>query len=357
MTRALKGLPVRAALLTSRVPAKERKKILEAAATGEIDVVVGTHALLEGDVRFARLRLAVIDEQHRFGVRQRATLRQKSQLIDLLVMTATPIPRTLALALYGDLDASTLDEMPPGRERARTFLSSEARALGAVRTAATQGRQAFVVYPVIEDSGNLEIQSAKTEFKRLGQTALAGLRLGLIHGALAGKQKAQVMQDFAQGKLDALIATQVIEVGIDVPNATVMVVQNADRFGLASLHQLRGRIGRGQAPAECHLVGEPKSEQARQRLEIMTATHDGFKIGEEDLKLRGPGEFLGTAQHGELSLRVADLTRDAELLGWARQDAEELLAADEKLLSSRNAALRERLIALYQRQWDWIDLA
>ncbi len=357
LSRALKGLPVRAAVLTSRVPARERKSLVAAAAAGELDVVVGTHALLEGDVTFPRLRLAVIDEQHRFGVRQRATLRQKSELLDLLIMTATPIPRTLALALYGELDTSTIDEMPPGKARARTLQAAEAQALDAVRRAAGLGRQAFIVYPVIEEGGPADLQSAKVEHARLSETELRGLRVGLIHGALPGRQKAAVMSQFAQGRLDVLVATQVIEVGIDVPNATVMVIQNADRFGLASLHQLRGRIGRGSAEAECYLVGEARSPQARQRLDIMTATHDGFRIGEEDLKLRGPGEFVGTAQHGELSLRVADLARDAALLAQARQDAEELLAGDARLQAPELRALRGRLVSLYQRQWNWIDLA
>ncbi len=357
LDRFLKGLPVKVASLTSRVPKKEREKTLKAVQAGEVDILVGTHALLESAIGFPKLRLAVIDEQHRFGVRQRTTLRQKGNLIDLLVMTATPIPRTLALSLYGDLEASTIDEMPPGRTPIRTFFSPEAAALEAVRREVAAGRQAYVVYPIIEESANQDLQSAKAEHERLRTTVFNGTEVGLIHGALSGKAKSAVMADFASGKIKILVATQVIEVGIDVPNATVMVIQNADRFGLASLHQLRGRIGRGAADSCCHLVADPRTEQARARLDIMTATSDGFKIGEEDLKLRGPGELLGTAQSGELALAVADLFKDAELLGFARADADELLAADPKLRAPGHRAARERLIALYQKRWNWIDLA
>ncbi|PIR17884.1 MAG: ATP-dependent DNA helicase RecG [Elusimicrobia bacterium CG11_big_fil_rev_8_21_14_0_20_64_6] len=357
LDRFLKGLPVKVASLTSRVPKKEREKILAAVHAGEIDILVGTHALLEGGVGFPKLRIAVIDEQHRFGVRQRTTLRQKGNLIDLLVMTATPIPRTLALSLYGDLEASTIDEMPPGRTPIKTFFSPEDEAFDAVRREVSAGRQAYIVYPIIEESSTQDLQSAKAEFERLKTTVFPGLEIALIHGAMSGKAKSAVMKEFSDGKAKILVATQVIEVGIDVPNATVMVIQNADRFGLASLHQLRGRIGRGAAESYCHLVADPRTEQARARLDIMTATSDGFKIGEEDLKLRGPGELLGTAQSGELALAVADLFKDAELLGFARADADGLLAADPKLLAPGHKLLRERLIALYQSRWNWIDLA
>jgi len=357
LDRFLAGLPVRVASLTSRVPKKERAKVLERIAAGEIDIVVGTHAVLEEDVRFKSLRLAIVDEQHRFGVRQRTTLRQKGALIDLLVMTATPIPRTLALALYGDLEVSTIDEMPPGRTPIKTALTAEAEAFAAVRREVAAGRQAYVVYPIIEESARLDLQSAKAEFERLSKDVFPDLEVALIHGAMPGKAKTKIMDEFARGRRQVLVATPVIEVGIDVPNATVMVIQNADRFGLASLHQLRGRIGRGAAESTCFLVADPKTPQARTRLETMAATADGFRIGEEDLKLRGPGELLGTAQSGELSLQVADLFKDAELLGFARADADETLAADPKLLAPAHALLRRRLLALYQSRWNWIDLA
>ena len=355
--RFLKGLPVKIALLTSRVPKKEREKLLEKIAAGEIDIVVGTHAVLEEDVRFKNLKLAVIDEQHRFGVRQRTTLRQKGSLIDLLVMTATPIPRTLALALYGDLEVSTIDEMPPGRTPIKTALAPEAEAFDAIRREAAQGQQAYVVYPIIEESARLDLQSAKAEYERLRTEVFPGLKVALIHGAMPGKAKTKVMDEFARGEWQVLVATPVIEVGIDVPNSTVMVIQNADRFGLASLHQLRGRIGRGAQESSCFLVANPKTDQARTRLDTMTATADGFRIGEEDLKLRGPGELLGTAQSGELSLQVADLFKDAELLAFARTDADEVLGADPKLLKPEHALLKRRLLGLYQSRWNWIDLA
>ncbi|MDX6769519.1 MAG: ATP-dependent DNA helicase RecG [Elusimicrobiota bacterium] len=357
LDRFLKGLGVRVASLTSRLPKKEREAVLSAVRKGEVDILVGTHALLEEDVGFPRLRLAVIDEQHRFGVRQRTTLRQKGSLIDLLVMTATPIPRTLALALYGDLEVSTLDEMPPGKVTPSTAFTPEAEAFDAVREEVAKGRQAYVVYPIIEESARLDLSAAKAEFERLKTGVFRDLRVGLIHGGMPGKAKSKVMAEFAAGELQVLVATPVIEVGIDVPNATVMVIADADRFGLASLHQLRGRIGRGAAASYCFLVADPKTPQARRRIETMVATADGFRIGEEDLKLRGPGELLGTAQHGELTLKVADILKDGELLAAAKADAEELIGADARLSRPDHALLRARLLALYQKQWNWIDLA
>ena len=357
LDRVLEGLPVRVASLTSRASKKERAAILDKIAEGQVDIVVGTHALLEEDVRFKSLRLAVIDEQHRFGVRQRTTLRQKGNLIDLLVMTATPIPRTLALALYGDLEVSTIDEMPPGRTPIKTVLAPEADAFAAARAAVAAGHQAYVVYPIIDESSRLDLQAAKAEYERLCAVVFPDLKVALIHGAMPPRTKNAVMDEFARGKWQILVATSVIEVGIDVPNATVMVIQNADRFGLASLHQLRGRIGRSAAESSCLLVADPKTPQARARLDTMVATSDGFRIGEEDLRLRGPGELLGTEQSGELSLRVADLFKDAELLADARADADELLSADAKLLKPEHALLKRRLLALYQSRWNWIDLA
>jgi ATP-dependent DNA helicase RecG len=272
-------------------------------------------------------------------------------------MTATPIPRTLALALYGDLEVSTIDEMPPGRTPIKTALTPEAEAFSAIKNEAALGRQAYVVYPIIEESASLDLQSAKAEYERLRTEIFPNLKVALIHGAMPGKAKNKVMDEFARGEWQVLVATPVIEVGIDVPNSTVMVIQNADRFGLASLHQLRGRIGRGAQESSCFLVANAKTEQAGTRLETMTATADGFRIGEEDLKLRGPGELLGTAQSGELSLQVADLFKDAELLAFARADADEILGGDPKLLKAEHALLKRRLLGLYQSRWNWIDLA
>ena len=357
LAKFLAGMDVRTALLTSRVPKREREKVLAEAAAGKVDIVLGTHALLEGDVQFKHLRLVVIDEQHRFGVRQRTTLRQKGPPMDMLIMTATPIPRTLALALYGDLHVSTLDEMPPGRAPVRTARAGDAEAFEIVRREVAKGRQAYVVYPIIEESSRLDLKAAEAEFARLRGSEFAGLRVELVHGQLPGRRKAQVMETFASGGLDVLVATPVIEVGVDVPNATVMVVQNADRFGLASLHQLRGRIGRGGHESFCLLVADPKTPEANRRIASLCETNDGFRIAEEDLKLRGPGEVLGTAQHGDLTLRLANLLSDADLLAQSREDAEELLAADPSLMQAEHIALRERLLALYQRRWHAIDLA
>ncbi|MEK7656650.1 MAG: ATP-dependent DNA helicase RecG [Elusimicrobiota bacterium] len=355
--RFLHGMGVRFALLSSRVPPKQRQKTLEAARAGELDIVVGTHALLEGDVTFPRLRLAVIDEQHRFGVRQRTTLRRKGPPMDLLLMTATPIPRTLALALYGDLDVSTIDEMPPGRRPASTAHVSETQAFETVRREAAAGHQSNVVYPIIEESASLDHKAAIAEHERLRAQAFPGLRVGLVHGRMPGKKKVAVMEEFSKGLLDVLVATPVIEVGVDVPNAAVMVVQNADRFGLASLHQLRGRIGRGKDASFCCLVASPNTDQARKRLSILCETSDGFRIGEEDLKIRGPGDALGTAQHGDLTLKAADLFKDADLLAAAKEDAEALLAVDPDLTRPEHHALRERLALQYQERWHSIDLA
>ncbi|TPW21403.1 MAG: ATP-dependent DNA helicase RecG, partial [Elusimicrobia bacterium] len=355
--RFLAGLPVRFELLTSGVPKARRERIRRQLEAGELDLVVGTHALLEGGVKFKNLALAVIDEQHRFGVRQRTTLRQKGAALDLLLMTATPIPRTLALALYGDLDVSTLDEMPPGRASVHTEHALEERALEAVRRAAAAGRQAYVVYPIINESARLDLKAAVAEYERLKTGAFAGLKTALVHGRMPSAKKVAAMEDFAAGHTDVLVATPVVEVGVDVANASVMVIQNADRFGLAGLHQLRGRIGRGAHPGQCFLVSEPRTDTARRRLQVVCETTDGFRIGEEDLKLRGPGEALGTAQHGELGFEAADLAKDADLLDAARSDAEALINEDPDLVKPENSGLRGRLVARYRDRWQSIDLA
>jgi len=356
-TQFLKGLPVRMALLSSRIAAKERRQTLERVRAGEADIVIGTHALLEGDVIFKKLRLAVIDEQHRFGVRQRATLRRKGPPMDLLLMTATPIPRTLSLALYGDLDVSTVDEMPPGRHYPATSHVPESEAFAAARLEAAAGRQVYVVYPIIEESAKLDLKAALLEYERIKSKVFPDMRVALVHGRMPSKKKVAVMEEFARGGWDVLVATPVIEVGVDVPNATVMIVQNAERFGLASLHQLRGRIGRGVAQSRCFLVAEPSSPAARHRIETLCATSDGFRISEEDLKLRGPGDILGVEQHGDLSLASADIFRDADLLAGAREDAEELLRDDPRLLAPENRPLGQMLFRRYQKNLKTIDLA
>jgi len=316
--------PYRLALLISAVPASNKTDVRRQLAAGELDFVVGTHALLEEDVAFHRLGLVIVDEQHRFGVLQRLKLVRKGVQPDVLVMTATPIPRTLALTLYGDLDLSVIDELPPGRTPIETRWVSDDKAAGVfdfVRRQVRQGRQAYIVYPVIEESKR-ELKAATKEYERLSQKVFPELRLGLLHGRLPGEEKERVMGEFRAGQLEVLVATSVVEVGVDVPNATVMVIEHADRFGLAQLHQLRGRIGRGHHRSYCILMTPEKvSDIARERLETMVRTTDGFEIAEIDLKLRGPGEFFGTRQHGFIGFRVANLLRDHEWLSLARREA------------------------------------
>jgi ATP-dependent DNA helicase RecG len=314
----------RVALLISGLKPAEKKMARERAGSGEAQFVVGTHALIEEPVEFARLGLVIVDEQHRFGVLQRKQLREKGASPDALVMTATPIPRTLALTLYGDLDLSVIDEMPPGRASMETRWSPEEQLAGVwefVQGEVRRGRQAYVVYPVIEESKQ-ELKAALSQYESLSRGPLAGLRVGLLHGRLPSEEKEGVMEGFRRGDIQVLVSTTVIEVGVDVPNATVMVIEHADRFGLAQLHQLRGRIGRGAERSTCILIA-PKNltGEARERLETIVGTTDGFQIAEVDLKLRGPGEFFGTAQHGQPGLRLANPLRDHELLSRARQEA------------------------------------
>ena len=326
--------PLQVDLLTGRTGAAERRRMLTRLETGETDILIGTHALIEEGIAFKALGVVVIDEQHRFGVEQRAALREKGAgdaVPDVLVMTATPIPRTAAMTVYGDLDVSTIDELPPGREPITTVWERVAPgelALGElsvwaqVRDEVGAGRQVYVVCPLIEESEKLDARSAEATYDELSTGELAGLRLGLLHGRLSSAEKQQVMDLFRSGAIDVLVSTTVIEVGVDVPNATVMVVEHAERFGLAQLHQLRGRIGRGSEKSHCILVAPKKpTEDAQQRLDTMAETSDGFKIAEVDLQLRGPGEFFGTRQHGELGFNVANPLRDKEILEIARRGA------------------------------------
>jgi ATP-dependent DNA helicase RecG len=311
-------------LLVSGQKRAEREEVLARAASGETKLLVGTHALIENPVQFAKLGLAIVDEQHRFGVLQRKRLMDKGKSPHVLVMTATPIPRTLALTLFGDLDISVIDELPPGRTPIDTRWAGESQLAGVwefVRREITAGRQAFVLYPVIEESKQ-ELKAATAEYERLAKTIFPNERVGLLHGRLKNDEKDQVMDRFRRGELDILVATTVIEVGVDVPNATVMVIEHAERFGLAQLHQLRGRIGRGKEKSHCILVA-PKTitAEARERIETMVATSNGFEIAERDLKLRGPGEFFGTRQHGDAAFAFAQPLRDRELLEFARREA------------------------------------
>jgi ATP-dependent DNA helicase RecG len=354
----LKGSDVRIALLVGSTPPGERKEILARLAAGEIDLIVGTHALLEPTVAFAALALVVVDEQHKFGVAQRASLIRKGARPDVLVMTATPIPRTLALTAYGDLDVSVIGELPPGRVPPRTRILTRGRAglaYGKVRDEALRGRQSYVVFPLVEESEEIDAHAAEEGCERLANGPLAGLRLGLVTGRTNPAEREATMGAFRAGAIDVLVGTTVLEVGLDVPNATVMVVENAERFGLSTLHQLRGRIGRGSAASFCFLVAAGRlSEEARARLTVLEAMHDGFKIAEEDLRLRGPGEFFGTRQHGLPEFKVADLTRDHAVLEEARKDAFTLLDGDPKL--SKAPLLRAELKRAFTGRFELFDV-
>lgn len=354
--KILKKLKVPVAVLTSSTKTPERRKILAALADGSLCVVVGTHALLQEDVQFKNLKLAVIDEQHRFGVRQRGLLKEKTAKLDLLTMTATPIPRTLALAFYGDLAVSTLTELPPGRRPIATQQADEYQANHLVAQEVQKGRQAYIVYPLIEESENISAKAVSEEFEKL-KKIFPQFKLAMLHGQMSRTEKENVMKDFAAHKTDILVATPVIEVGIDVPNATVMVIQNAERFGLASLHQLRGRVGRGQYDSQCILVAQHKGSVARERLRIICDSCDGFKIGERDMQLRGPGEILGTRQSGELEFKAGDFFKDRNILQWALDDRDELLRDDPLLQKPAHAAFKARLQELYQKNWHLIDLS
>jgi ATP-dependent DNA helicase RecG len=325
ISRLLQNSRFRAALLTGRTAAAARKSELAEVAGGTMPLVVGTHALVQGDVRFRQLGLVVIDEQHRFGVMQRATLRAKGLHPDVLVMTATPIPRTLALTLYGDLDVSTIRDVPPGRLPVRTTAKPESRREDVyqfVREQLDAGRQAYVVYPLVEESEKVDVKAATEMADHLTHDVFPGYRVGLLHGRMKTDAKDRVMKAFAAGELQLLVCTTVVEVGVDVANATVMLVEHAERFGLSQLHQLRGRVGRGRHQSYCFLQYQsPLSEEARERLKAMTETTDGFEIAERDLRLRGPGDFFGTRQSGMPTFRLVDLVRDRPLLDAAQQEA------------------------------------
>jgi ATP-dependent DNA helicase RecG len=352
--RAL-GAPVDVpvALLTAATPAAERREITARLGSGEALLVIGTQALLEEKIAIPDLGLAIVDEQHRFGVRQRARLAGKSVVPDLLVLTATPIPRTLALAYYGDLEISRLRSRPAGRGRRITRVTGEEKFPQVIEFLArelAQGRQAFVVLPSIEEGARAAGRAAEAEFERLKQhPLLRGRRIELLHGRLAAEPRHAIMTAFAAGAVDVLVATTVIEVGIDVPNATLMVVESADRFGLTQLHQLRGRIGRGAHRSVCVLVASPEAgARARERLAVLARLDDGFAIAEEDLRLRGPGEPWSTRQSGLPRLKLADLARDQELLTEARAAARELLARDPQLMDPRSGVLRTTLLDQYR---------
>ena len=352
LTAMLSPLGLRVGKLTGAMSAKEKRLAKEALKNGEFDLIVGTHALFSEDVEYSRLGLVVTDEQHRFGVSQRSALIGKGERPHVLVMSATPIPRTLALIIYGDLDVSVIDELPPGRQKVDTFTVDESyrqRLNGFIRKQVGEGRQVFVVCPMVEENEDLpvKLKSAQEHAKELALT-FPELRVACVHGKMKAKDKDSIMASFAAGETDILVATTVIEVGVDVSNASLMIVENAERFGLSQLHQLRGRVGRGQHKSYCILVSDNDSEEVRSRLKIMCRTNDGFKISEEDLRLRGPGDFFGSRQHGLPEMHVADLGADVNVLQRAQDEARRLLEQDPELSFPGHAALRERVDALFR---------
>lgn len=343
------GINVR--LLTGSTKAKEKREIKAALIEGEIDLLIGTHAIIQNDVEFKSIGLVITDEQHRFGVKQRAALAEKGEGIHTLVMSATPIPRTLGLILYGDLDISMLDELPPGRQEIRTDVVDSRyhqRLYKFIKDAADRGEQAYIICPAIEESEeSIALKSAEQYAQELSESAFRGYNIGLLHGKMKPKEKDNVMKAFSSGDVQILVATTVVEVGVDVPNATIMVIENAERFGLSQLHQLRGRIGRGSKKSFCVLVSDSKSESSRNRLEVMKKNSNGFKIADEDLKARGPGDFFGERQHGLPALKIADMLQDMETLHLAQKCAGEILAEDSNLDLQKNKLLCDNINKMF----------
>jgi ATP-dependent DNA helicase RecG len=345
MKHSLEPLGLKVALLTGKRAKKERQALLASIGSGEIDVVVGTHAIIEDEVQFHKLGLVVIDEQHRFGVMQRKALQDKAENPHVLLMTATPIPRTLTMGAYGDLDVTVIAELPAGRTPIRTRLCRETdkdALYGVLRAEVGKGRQAYIVYPLVEESEKMDLKAATESFEYLSSEVFPDLRLGLIHGQLPSAEKESVMEAFRSGQLDILVGTTVIEVGVDVPNATVMVIEHAERFGISQLHQLRGRVGRGEQRSSCFLVYSKLAGDAGERLRALESTNDGFRLSEIDLQLRGAGNMLGREQSGAVSgLKIADILTDGEIMRSARAEAFELVRKDETLSYPEHARLRE----------------
>ena len=352
LNRMLAPFGMRVALLTGGMKAAARRTTLAAIRSDEADLVVGTHAILSEGVEFARLGLAVVDEQHRFGVRQRGMLAEKAANPHLLVMSATPIPRTLGLLIYGDLDISILDELPPGRKpvKTRCITGKKRRDLyGFLDREIGAGRQVYIVCPAIEDTPDGGLNAVKSYYEDIAKALLPDRRVGLMHGKLKPKEKAAVMDDFKAGRLDALVSTTVIEVGVDVPNATVMVIENAERYGLSALHQLRGRVGRGAAESWCFLVSDNTAESVQKRLKFLCSTSDGFAVAQFDLETRGPGDFFGSRQHGLPTLQIADLMNDSRTLHAAQAEAAALLAADPLLEQPEHALLEQQVQQMFDK--------
>lgn len=344
-----KNTGIRCALLTGTVPAAQKKQIKKALENGEIDLLIGTHAILQQDVEFASLALVVTDEQHRFGVEQRAKLRAKGDAPHTLVMSATPIPRTVALVIYGDLDISVLDELPKGRKPIKTYAvdtSYRPRLYNFIKKHLDDGGQGYIVCPLVEE-GETDRVSAQALYEELSAGVFRDYRVGLLHGKVRPKEKEAIMRAFADGEIQLLICTVVVEVGIDVPNSSIMVIENAECFGLSQLHQLRGRIGRGQRQSHCVLVSDAHNDTAKNRFQVLCETNDGFRVADEDLRLRGPGDFFGARQHGLPTLKIADLTTDNRILAAARQDAADILKSDPDLQAEEHRPLQQAVTALF----------
>ena len=342
--KILKKFDIRCELLISGITKKKKTEILEKLQNGEIDILIGTHAMLEENVTFKNLGLVVTDEQHRFGVKQRTTMAQKGENPDVLVMSATPIPRTLALILYGDLDISVIDELPPNRKKIETFAVTKAledRVNNFVKKQVDEGRQAYIVCPLVEESEENDLQSVISLYEKCKTEVFPNYRIEYIHGKMKQKEKDDIMERFKNGEIDILISTTVIEVGVDVPNSSIMVIEDAQRFGLAQLHQLRGRVGRGEYQSYCILKYEGKGKNTRERMKIMTQTNDGFVISQKDLELRGSGDFFGTNQHGIPDFKIANLFTDIDILKLAQEAAIKIVNDDEKLEKPENDLLKE----------------
>lgn len=353
-------LGIRVSLLTGSLSKKDKDTVLQDIRAGNTDVIIGTHAIIQDGVEFNNPGLVITDEQHRFGVKQRAKLQDKGVSPDVLVMTATPIPRTLSMTVYGDLDVSVIDQLPPGRSPVQTFWVREGnrdRIYEFVKQQVAEGRQAYFVCPLVEESEKLEVEAAVATYERLAKSIFPDLRIGLLHGRMKSIEKEETMEAFRLGEIDILVATTVIEVGVNVPNATVMIIEDAGRFGLAQLHQLRGRVGRGTHQSYCILIADPKTEDGKARMEIMRSSTDGFRIAEEDLKLRGPGDLFGTRQSGLPDLKIADIVKDIKLLEWARKSAFHILQRDPKLSFPEHLELKNLLLERFNNKYKFINIS
>lgn len=352
ISTTLEQFGIRCALFTSELTKKQKEALIEKLKNNEIDIAIGTHALLEENVEFNNLGLVITDEQHRFGVRQRGILSSKGKKVDTLVMTATPIPRTLAIILYGDLDISIIDELPPGRQKIDTYAvkkDMEQRVNNFVKKEVDSGRQAYIICPLVEESETIDLKSVTEQFEYYKEV-FKGYNVGILHGKMKNKEKAEIMDKFKNNEISILISTTVVEVGVDVPNATLMVIENAERFGLAQLHQLRGRVGRGKYKSYCILKYEGKSEVVKQRMQIMQQSNDGFVISEKDLELRGPGDFFGTMQHGVPEFKVANLYTDIKIMKSAQEAVKEILEDDPYLEKAENIKLKEKVDKLFDKR-------